>query len=62
MANTGKRYTKEFKSDSIRLIKEDGRSVKQVAKDIVNGSYSSIFMLPWGMVIIAAQTLVLIHK
>lgn len=34
MANTGKRYAKEFKSDAIRLIREDGRSVNQVAKDL----------------------------
>jgi transposase len=34
MANKGRRYNAEFKSDIIRLIKEEGRSVNSVAKDL----------------------------
>ena len=34
MANKGKRYNKEFKDSVIRMIKEDGRSVASVAKDL----------------------------
>ena len=34
MEKTGKRYNKEFKDSVIRMIKEDGRSVASVAKDL----------------------------
>jgi len=34
MAETGKRYNKEFKDSVVRMIKDDGRSVTSVAKDL----------------------------
>ncbi|MBC9785953.1 IS3 family transposase [Heliobacterium chlorum] len=34
MAKTGKRYSAEFKADTIRMITEKGRSVTSVAKDL----------------------------
>jgi transposase len=34
MASNGQRYTEEFKADTIRMIKEGGRSVNSVAKDL----------------------------
>lgn len=34
MAETGKRYTKEFKDDVVRMIVDNGRSVASVAKDL----------------------------
>jgi len=34
MGSNGKRYNQEFKDGVIRLIKEDGRSVSSVAKDL----------------------------
>ncbi|WHH56922.1 transposase [Petroclostridium sp. X23] len=32
--STGNRYSKEFKEDAIRLVKEEGRSSISVAKDL----------------------------
>jgi transposase-like protein len=34
MANNGNRYTDEFKADVIRMVKEGGRPVGSVAKDL----------------------------
>ncbi len=34
MGETGKRYTKEFKDDVVRMIVDHGRSVASVAKDL----------------------------
>lgn len=34
MGNNGKRYNAEFKADVIRLVKQEGRSVNSVAKDL----------------------------
>jgi transposase len=34
MGNKGKRYDAEFKADAARLVKESGRSVASVAKDL----------------------------
>lgn len=34
MGNRGKRYDAEFKADAARLVKESGRSVASVAKDL----------------------------
>lgn len=34
MAYNGKRYDDEFKADAMRLVKESGRSVNSVAKDL----------------------------
>ena len=34
MANNGNRYTDEFKADVIRMVKEGGRPVNSVAKDL----------------------------
>jgi transposase len=34
MGNNGKRYNVEFKTDVIRLVKQEGRSVNSVAKDL----------------------------
>lgn len=34
MSNNGNRYTDEFKADAIRMVKEGGRSVNNVAKDL----------------------------
>jgi transposase-like protein len=34
MADNGKRYNDDFKADVIRMIKENGRSVNSVAKDL----------------------------
>nr|WP_268894898.1 transposase [Heliomicrobium undosum] len=34
MGQTGKRYSAEFKADTIRMIKENGRSIISVAKDL----------------------------
>jgi transposase len=34
MGNRGKRYDTEFKADAARLVKESGRSVASVAKDL----------------------------
>ena len=34
MGNNGKRYDAEFKADTARLVKEGGRSVASVAKDL----------------------------
>lgn len=34
MGNNGKRYDAEFKADAARLVKEGGRSVASVAKDL----------------------------
>jgi transposase-like protein len=34
MSNNGNRYTDEFKADVIRMVKEGGRSVNKVAKDL----------------------------
>ncbi len=33
MANTGKRYNQEFKTDIIRLIREEKRSIASIEKD-----------------------------
>jgi transposase len=34
MGNNGKRYDTEFRADATRLVKENGRSVASVAKDL----------------------------
>lgn len=34
MGNNGKRYDAEFKADAARLVREGGRSVASVAKDL----------------------------
>jgi len=34
MESNGKRYDAEFKADATRLVKENGRSVTSVAKDL----------------------------
>lgn len=34
MGNNGNRYDAEFKADAVRLVKEGGRSVASVAKDL----------------------------
>ena len=34
MGNSGNRYDAEFETDAIRLVKEGGRSVASVAKDL----------------------------
>jgi predicted DNA-binding ArsR family transcriptional regulator len=40
MGNNGKRYDTEFRADATRLVKENGRSVASVAKDLgINKTY-----------------------
>lgn len=34
MSNTGKRYDAEFKSDAIKMVREGGRSIARVSKDL----------------------------
>jgi transposase-like protein len=34
MGDSGKRYDEEFKADAIRLVRDGGRSVPSVAKDL----------------------------
>ena len=34
MSNTANRYSEEFKADAIKMVKERGRSVSSVSKDL----------------------------
>lgn len=34
MVNKGNRYDEEYKADAMRLVREGGRSVNKVAKDL----------------------------
>ena len=34
MSNTANRYSEEFKADAIKMVKERGRSVNSVSKDL----------------------------